>query len=83
MNPKQKGTAEGLILGIIGFILFLDFMAIDASLFGFNPPQWIITMSSYFQVSPLMIDILTTVALILIISMLHTEREIGEWERKR
>ena len=83
MNPKQKGKAEGLVLGIIGFILFLDFMAIDASLFGFTPPAWITTLSEYFQVSPLMIDILTTIALVLIISMLHTEREIGEWERKR
>lgn len=80
-SVKRKMTAEGLILGFIGFILFFDFMSIDASIFGYNPPQIITHISEIFQVSPIIIDILTTIALLTIISMLRTEKEEGRLER--
>ena len=80
-SVKRKMTAEGLILGVIGFILFFDFMSIDASIFNYNPPQIISHISAIFQVSPIIIDILTTIALLTIISMLRTEKEEGRLER--
>jgi phage shock protein PspC (stress-responsive transcriptional regulator) len=78
MNAKKKLGIESTIIGIIGIILFFDFMSIDAQIFGYTAPQWITTISNYFTISPMLIDILTTIAVLLIIAMMHTEREIGE-----
>jgi hypothetical protein len=80
-NVKRKMTAEGFILGIIGFILFFDFMSVDASIFGYQSPQIIQHISGMFQVSPIVIDILTTIGLLTIISMLRTEKEEGRLEK--
>ena len=81
MKAKTKQGAEGLILGIIGAILFLDFLAVDAQIFGYAPPQWIIRLSGYFQISGLMIDLISTIALLTLLAMLKTEREIGKFEK--
>jgi phage shock protein PspC (stress-responsive transcriptional regulator) len=78
MNAKKKLGIESTIIGIIGIILFFDFMSVDAEIFGYTAPQWISEISSYFNISPMLIDVLTTIAVILIILMMHTEREIGE-----
>jgi hypothetical protein len=78
MNAKKKLGIESTIIGIIGIILFFDFMSIDATIFGFQAPQWISTISNFFEISPIMIDILTTIAVLTILAMMHTEREIGE-----
>jgi hypothetical protein len=78
MNAKNKLGIESMIIGIIGIILFFDFMSVDAEIFGYTAPQWITTISSFFEVSPLLIDVLTTIAVLTIILMMHTEREIGE-----
>ncbi len=84
MKPQNKEEIEGVLIGIIGFILFIDFASVDASIFNFTAPEWITRISNLFSVSPLWIDILTTLVLILIIAMMHTEREIGQFnERKR
>jgi hypothetical protein len=80
-SVKRKMTAEGLILGIIGFILFFDFMSVDASIFGYQSPQIIQHLSRMFQVSPIVVDILTTIGLLMIISMLRTEKEEGRLEK--
>ena len=79
-NERKKLQAEGAILGIIGFILFFDFMAVDAAIFSIQPPEIITQISGYFQISPLMIDILTTIALLTVIAMLRTEKREGEAE---
>jgi hypothetical protein len=79
-NPKKQLTAEGAILGIIGFILFFDFLSSDAYIFNTQPPQWATSISALFEISPLMIDILATIAVLLVIAMMRTEREIGEME---
>ena len=79
-NPKKQLTAEGAILGIIGFILFFDFLSSDAYIFSIQPPQWAVRISALFTISPLMIDILATIAVLLVIAMMRTEREIGEME---
>jgi hypothetical protein len=77
---KKKATAEGLILGVIGFILFFDFMSVDASIFNFTPPQIITQISGIFQISPIMIDILTTIALLTLIGLIRTEKQEGRLE---
>ena len=77
MNPKTSESIEGLIMGITSFIIFLDFMSIDSYIFNISPPQWATRISAYFNVSPLLIDILITVDLIVLILMLGTERKIG------
>ena len=79
-EEKTKLTAEGIILSIIGFILFFDFMSIDSLIFNTTAPAWITKISNIFQVSPLFIDILTTIALVTVIFMLGTERKVGRLE---
>ena len=77
MNPKTSESIEGLIMGITSFIIFLDFMSIDSYIFNISPPAWAVRISSYFNISPLLIDILITMDLIVLILMLGTERKIG------
>ena len=80
MNPKTEIKAEGGILSIIGFILFFDFMSVDASIFNYEPPHIITQISQLFTVSPFLVDILTTLAIIILITMLKTERKLGAME---
>ena len=77
---KRKEKLEGLILGISGIIIFIDFSAIDASIFNTTAPPMITQMANMFTLSPLLIDIITTIALITIISMLGTQRKLGRYE---
>lgn len=77
MRPRTAESIEGLIMGITSFIIFLDFMSVDSYIFNINPPQWATRISSYFDISPLLIDIIITVDLIVLILMLGTERKIG------
>ena len=79
-NLKRKQAAEGLILGISGIILFLDFGAIDAEIFGVTAPPIIQQISSYVTLSPLVIDIVSTIILITILLMFRTQRELGRFE---
>ena len=80
MNPKTSLTIEGGILGIIGFILFFDFISVDAYIFDFNPPAWAIRVSQIFEISPLMIDLLSTIGIILLVLMMRTEKQMGRME---
>ena len=80
MNPKTEIKAEGGILSIVGFILFFDFMSVDASIFNYEPPHIITQISQLFTVSPFLVDILTTLAIIILITMLKTERKLGAME---
>ena len=80
MNPKTEIKAEGGILSIVGFILFFDFMSVDASIFNYEPPHIITQISQLFTVSPFLVDILTTLAIIILIAMLKTERKLGAME---
>ena len=80
MNPRTEIKAEGGILSIVGFILFFDFMSVDASIFNYEPPHIITQISQLFTVSPFLVDILTTLAIIILIAMLKTERKLGAME---
>lgn len=80
MNPKTEIKAEGGILSIVGFILFFDFMSVDASIFNYEPPHIITQISQLFTVSPFLVDILTTLAIIILMAMLKTERKLGAME---
>ena len=77
MKPTTAESVEGLILGITSIIIFLDFMAVDSYIFNINPPEWATRISSYFNISPILIDLLITIDLIVLILMLGTERKIG------
>ena len=77
---KRKQAAEGLTLGILGIILFLDFGAIDATIFGVQAPPIIQEISNYVILSPLVIDIISTIILITILLMFRTQRELGRLE---
>ena len=55
-------------------------MSIDSLIFNTTAPAWITRISNIFQVSPLFIDILTTIALITVVLMLGTERKVGRLE---
>lgn len=77
MNPKKQETIEGLILSIIGFIIMIDFLSVDAYIFNFTAPPIIQHISQIFAISPIAIDILSTIGLITLILMMRTERKIG------
>ena len=80
MNPRTEIKAEGGILSIVGFILFFDFMSVDASIFNYEPPHIITQISALFTVSPFIVDLLTTIAIIVLLAMLKTERKLGAME---
>lgn len=80
-HAKRKQTLQGAVISIIGFIMFFDFMAVDSYIFGITAPGWIIYVSGFFQVSPLMIDILMTIGILDLISLLRTEKEVGRLEK--
>jgi hypothetical protein len=55
-------------------------LSVDASIFNFTPPQIITQISGIFQISPIMIDILTTIALLTLIGLIRTEKQEGRLE---
>ena len=68
MNKTSKMTIAGAIMGIIGIIISIEFLAVDAVLFNVQPPEWIIRLSSYLPLNGLDLDFLMTIDLILIIA---------------
>jgi hypothetical protein len=73
-SANKRETGEGILLAIISFILFFDFMAIDSQIFNFQAPPQIEQISQTFTVSPFFLDILMTLAILLIFGMFHEER---------
>ena len=68
MNKTSKMTIAGAIMGIIGIIISIEFLAVDAVLFNVQPPEWIVRLSSYLPLNGLDLDVLMTIDLILIIA---------------
>ena len=68
MNKTSKMTIAGAIMGIIGIIISIEFLAVDAILFNVQPPEWIVRLSSYLPLNGLDLDFLMTIDLILIIA---------------
>lgn len=68
MNKTSKMTIAGVIMGVIGIIISIEFLAVDAILFNVQPPEWIVRLSSYLPLNGLDLDFLMTIDLILIIA---------------
>ena len=68
MNKTSKMTIAGAIMGIIGIIISIEFLAVDAVLFNVQPPEWIVRLSGYLPLNGLDLDFLMTIDLILIIA---------------
>ena len=75
MNTTAKMTWAGLLMGIIGIIIAIEFLAIDAQLFGVKAPQIITTLSSIIPLNGLELDMLMTVDLLLIFLEFHWQGE--------
>ena len=58
MNKTSKMTIAGAIMGFIGIIISIEFLAVDAILFNVQPPEWIIRLSSYLPLNGLDLDFL-------------------------
>ena len=68
MNKTSKMTIAGAIMGFIGIIISIEFLAVDAVLFNVKPPEWIVRLSGYLPLNGLDLDFLMTIDLILIIA---------------
>ena len=68
MNKTSKMTIAGVIMGFIGIIISIEFLAVDAVLFNVQPPEWIVRLSGYLPLNGLDLDFLMTIDLILIIA---------------
>ena len=67
MNLEAKMTAAGFVMAIVGILITIEFLAVDAQLFGVSPPQWIITLSNLIPLTGLDLDLLMTIDVILIV----------------
>ena len=75
MNTTAKMASAGLLMGIIGIIIAIEFLAIDAQLFGVQAPQIITTLSSMIPLNGLELDMLMTIDLLLIFLEFHWQGE--------
>ena len=66
MKREQKMTVAGVIMGIIGILIAIEFLAVDAILFNVQPPQIIVTMASFIPLNGLELDFLMTLDVVLI-----------------
>lgn len=66
MNRESKMTVAGVIMGIIGILIAIEFLAVDAILFGVQPPEIITKLASLIPLNGLELDFLMTLDVILI-----------------
>lgn len=66
MNRESKMTVAGVIMGIIGILIAIEFLAVDAILFGVQPPQIITTLSNMIPLDGIELDFLMTLDVVLI-----------------
>ena len=59
-------TVAGVIMGIIGILIAIEFLAVDAILFGVQPPQIITTLSNMIPLDGIELDFLLTLDVVLI-----------------
>lgn len=65
-NTTAKMTWAGLLMGIIGIVIAIKFLAIDAQMFGIQAPQTITTLSNMIPLDGSGLDVLMTIDLLLI-----------------
>ena len=75
METKNKMTIAGIIMGLIGILIGIEFLAVDAALFNVQPPQWIITLSNMIPLNGLDLDLLLTLDMVLLIAEFHWQGE--------
>ena len=75
MKTTNKMTLAGVLMGAIGIIIAIEFLAIDAQLFGIQAPQIITTLSSMIPLNGLELDMLMTIDLLLIFLEFHWQGE--------
>ena len=66
MKRESKMTVAGVIMGIIGIMIAIEFLAVDAILFGVQPPQIITTLSNMIPLDGIELDFLMTLDVVLI-----------------
>lgn len=75
MKTERKMTVAGLVMGIIGILIMIEFLAVDASLFGVSPPQWVTTLSDMIPLTGFELDLLMTLDVLLIFAEFHWQGE--------
>lgn len=75
MKTTSKMTYAGVLMGLIGIIIAIEFLAIDAQLFGVQAPQIITQLSEMIPLNGLELDMLMTIDLLLIFLEFHWQGE--------
>ena len=75
MKTSSKMTWAGLIMAIIGILIAIEFMAVDAQLFGVKPPPIVITASNFIALNGFDLDLLMTLDVLLIFLEFHWQGE--------
>lgn len=78
LNQEKKGI--GAFIFLAGIWIYFSFASVDAQIFNATPPAFIVKLSGWASISPLLLDILTTGILIGIIALMRIERELGRLE---
>lgn len=75
MKTSSKMTIAGAIMGIIGILIAIEFLAVDAILFNVQPPLIITELSQMIPLNGLELDALMTIDVILIFMEFHWQGE--------
>lgn len=75
MKTSSKMTWAGLIMAIIGILIAIEFMAVDAQLFGVQPPPIVIEASNFIALNGFDLDLLMTFDVLLIFLEFHWQGE--------
>ena len=75
MKTSKKMTIAGAIMGIIGILIAIEFLAVDAILFNVQPPLIITELSQMIPLNGLELDALMTIDVILIFMEFHWQGE--------
>ena len=75
MKTTSKMTLAGLIMAIIGILIAIEFMSVDAQLFNATPPPIIVTASNFINLNGFELDLLMTLDVLLIFLEFHWQGE--------
>lgn len=75
MKTTTKMTWAGLIMAIIGILIAIEFMAVDAQLFGVQPPPIVTAASNLIALNGFDLDLLMTLDVLLIFLEFHWQGE--------
>lgn len=75
MKTSNKMTFAGIIMALIGIVIAIEFLSVDAQLFGVQAPQIITNLSNSLPLNGLDLDLLMTIDVILIFMEFHWQGE--------